>query len=63
MNTKSFIQVAGPVFSLVALVHLLRVVFGWEAVIGGWEVPVWASVVAVILAGYLGFSAYQLMKK
>jgi hypothetical protein len=63
MNTETFIKVAGLVFSLVALVHLLRVVFGWEAIIAGWAMPVWVSIVGVALAGYLGFSAYQLMKK
>jgi len=44
-----------------AIIHLLRVLMGWSANIAGWDVPVWLSLVAVVLAGYLAYSAYKLM--
>ncbi len=60
MNQKSFSTVASAVFSLIALLHALRLVYGWSAVIGGWEVPMWLSGLSVVLAGYLAYSAFKL---
>ena len=37
--------------SLVAVLQLLRLVLQWEFIIGGLEIPMWASVLAVIGAG------------
>lgn len=60
MNQKTFYNVTLMVFSLIALLHALRLVYGWSAVIGGWEVPMWVSGAAVILAGYMAYSAFKL---
>lgn len=60
MNQKLFYNVTLTVFSLIALLHALRLVYGWSAVIAGWEVPMWLSGLAVILAGYLAYSAFKL---
>ena len=50
---KPFSTVAAVVFALVALVHLLRLVYGWEVTLAGWVVPLWVSVVGLIVAGGL----------
>lgn len=63
MSNKSFSTVVGVVFSLIALLHLLRAVYGWEAVIGGWPVPLWASWVALVAALYLAYNALSLARK
>ena len=39
MNQKTFSLTAGVIFSLVALLHGLRLVFGWEVIFAGWMVP------------------------
>lgn len=62
MNQKTYLQVTGLLFTVAALVHLLRAVLGWEASIAGWMVPGWLSWIAVVVAGYLAYSAYNLMK-
>ena len=62
MSRGMFLLVAGGSFSLVALLHALRLVFGWEAVIGGWDVPRWLSWAALGLSGYLAYSAFTLKK-
>ncbi|MDP3702885.1 MAG: hypothetical protein Q8R78_00630 [Candidatus Omnitrophota bacterium] len=59
MNQKTFVLTAGVVFSLVALLHALRLLLGWDAVIGGWHVPMWLSWLALALAGYLAFTAFR----
>jgi hypothetical protein len=39
MNQKTFSLVASVIFLLVALVHALRLAFGWHAVVNTWAVP------------------------
>lgn len=50
---KPFTSTAIAVFSLVALVQLLRLVLGWDVVIGGVSIPAWVSVVAFLVAATL----------
>lgn len=63
MQHKTFTKTAGIVFLVIALVHLARLIYGWNASINGVGVPVWASVVAVIVAGYLASQGLRLSKK
>ncbi|MEK7087237.1 MAG: hypothetical protein AAB958_00860 [Patescibacteria group bacterium] len=60
MNQKTFNNVTLVVFSLIALLQALRLVYGWSAVIGGFEIPMWSSGLAVVLASYLAYSAFKL---
>ncbi len=49
------------VFAGVAGAHLLRAVFGWDATIAGWSVPLWVSWVAATVTAvlaYLGVGYY-----
>jgi hypothetical protein len=55
MEQKTFDIVAGVIFALVALVHLMRIGLGWPAAIGGWSVPMWVSWIGLIVAGGLAF--------
>ena len=41
--------------ALVALGHGLRLVYGLEAVVGDWIVPMWVSYIGVLLPGGLAF--------
>ena len=47
------LKVAGVIFSIFALMHLLRVLYHWQMMIAGYEIPESASVVALIVAGIL----------
>ena len=60
MNQKIFSTVTFIVFSLIAILHALRLVYGWNAVIGGWEVPMWMSYLAVVFFVYLTYNAFKL---
>jgi hypothetical protein len=59
LTGKTYATVTAAIFLIVAAVHLLRIVFGWEVRIGGLDVPQWVSwagfVVAAALA-YFGFT-------
>jgi hypothetical protein len=50
---KPFTIVAVVVFSLVALLQLLRVVSAWEVTVNGITIPIWASVIAFVVAAVL----------
>ena len=58
-SLKPFTTIAIVIFSLVAVLHVLRLIFGWEAVINGMSVPMWASVLAIIIAGGLAVMLWR----
>jgi len=60
LSSKMFYKVAGVVFAIVGLLHLLRVVLGWSMVYAGWDVPAWLSLVAFVVLAYLSFTAFKL---
>ena len=57
MTPRTFARVSGAMFSLIAFLHLLRLIVGWEAAIGGWTVPMWVSWIAVAVFGALAYAA------
>lgn len=56
---KPATKIAALLLALVALVHLLRLIFGWDVVIDGWSFPVWGSLIGLIIPGALAFFMYR----
>lgn len=54
-----FTRIAAFIFGIVALGHLYRVIAGLEFVVGDWAVPVWVSVMAVIISGVLSVMLWR----
>ncbi|TLY25421.1 MAG: hypothetical protein E6K63_14000 [Nitrospirae bacterium] len=52
---KPFTTLAIAIFTIVAVVHLLRILLGWEVIIQGVVIPMWASYLGLIIAGGLAF--------
>jgi len=50
---------AGIIFTIIALLHLVRIIYGWDPVVEGWTVPKWISWVALVVAGYLGYEGLR----
>jgi hypothetical protein len=63
MNQKTFSFVASAIFLLVALGHVLRLAFGWHAVVNMWVVPMWVSWVAFPISGFLAFEGFRLSRR
>ena len=60
MDQKTFSIVAGVVFAVVAVLHLLRIYMNWPVVIADWSVPMWVSWVGFVIAGGLAFFGLRL---
>lgn len=63
MNQKMFCAVTGIFFFLIALLHMLRIFYGWNAVIAGLTIPIWVSWIAVVLSLYLAYQGIALSRK
>jgi len=50
---------AAIVFSLVAIAHLLRIVFRVEIIIGGVAIPIWVSILATVIPGALAVALFR----
>lgn len=62
MKKDGYIKLSGTVFTIVGIVHLLRILRGWDLIIGAWAAPMGLSLLAVLIAGYLAYSAYLLSR-
>jgi hypothetical protein len=56
---KPFTTVAIFVFSLVALLQLLRVALAWEVTVDGILIPYWASIIACLVAAMLAIMVWR----
>jgi tellurite resistance protein TehA-like permease len=59
MKDKQYFTIASIVFVVIAIAHLARIIWMMEATIAGYEVPLWCSGVAVIVAGYLATRGFM----
>ena len=58
MNKHTYVTVTATIFLVVAVLHLTRIVAGWEANMGGWIVPQWISWAGIIVAGFLAYTGF-----
>jgi hypothetical protein len=52
-------MVAGIIFTLVALFHLVRIYMEWPVMIGDWSTPKSVSWIALIVAGGLALFGFR----
>ena len=57
--SKNYIVVSGLIFGVVAVAQVLRAVMQLPVHVNGFEVPVWASWVAAVVAGSLCIWAFR----
>ena len=56
---KPFTNLAIAIFILVAAMHLLRLVFGWEVTLDGMVVPMWVSIMGFLITGALAYFLWR----
>ncbi|MGH8711118.1 MAG: hypothetical protein ACREVA_07350 [Burkholderiales bacterium] len=56
---KPFTNLAIAIFILIAVVHLLRLIYGWEANVNSVVIPMWVSVMGLLIAGVLAYFLWR----
>ena len=56
---KPFSTAGAAVFALVAVLQLLRFVSGWQVIVNGMSIPLWASAVAFLVAAGLAVMVWR----
>ena len=63
MMQRTFFLIAAAVFSLIALGHAIRLLFGWHVMVENVFVPVWVSWIGLAIAGYLAYQGFRLGRR
>ncbi len=63
MSRRLYLILSGTIFLLVALLHLLRLVYHWPIVVGTWVPPYWVSYGGFPVASGFSLWAYWLARK
>ncbi len=63
MSEKNYLLISAIIFSLVALVHLVRLFTHWSFQIGTMTVPLWGSWLAVLIGATLSIWAFRLFSQ
>lgn len=63
MKQKTFSLVAGLIFLVMAILHILRLTIGWHVVIADWIIPMWVSWIALPIAGFLSYEGFRLSRR
>jgi len=59
---RAYLLISGVLFGAVAVLHLLRLLYGWPAQVGALAMPLWVSVIGLIAAGLLCVWAFALVR-
>ena len=62
-NQRLGLRVAGLIFLLISIGHVVRVVAGVEVRLGGQVIPMWPSIAAVIVFAVLGIWFWRLANR
>jgi hypothetical protein len=60
LRERTFLLIAGTLFGVIALAHLIRAFIGIDIVVLGWAVPLWLSWIGTAVAAYLSYMSFHL---
>ena len=62
MKPKQVAKISAIVFVVIAILHLIRVVLGWPAIIADFQLPVSVSLIAIVVAGYIAYENWKVAR-
>jgi len=62
MTPRIFFLIISILFLLIALLHAIRFLQGWQVTIGGAVVPLWVSGIGLAISGFLAYEGFLLWK-
>jgi hypothetical protein len=63
MKTKAYLVVSTFIFALVAVMHLLRLTLGWSVQLGMTSIPLWVSVLAILVSASIAVWGLMLVRR
>ena len=63
MNNTTYYKVTGYIFLIIFVLHLWRVIQGWEVLVNGYSIPMWVSWAGLLLAGFFAYSGFKVKKE
>jgi hypothetical protein len=63
MTTKAYLIVSTIIFTVVAVMHLLRLTLGWSVMLGMTSVPFWVSVLALLISAAVAIWGLSLVRR
>ena len=58
-RTRPFTLIAAAIFALMALVHAYRLITHFQIIAGSHMLPMWLSIVAIVVTGILAVGLYR----
>ena len=62
MTQRTFFLITSILFLLIALLHAVRLLQGWQVTIGGAVVPLWVSWIGLAISAFLAYEGFLLSK-
>ena len=62
MRQKTFSLISGIFFLVITLLHIARLLFGWQVSIGDAVAPMWVSWIAIVIGAYLSYQGLKLSR-
>jgi hypothetical protein len=59
VSSRTLFFAVGVITGVVAIVHFLRMVFGWQFAIGAWDAPMWMSGIAIFVAACISYMSFH----
>ena len=63
MLAKATLRISGAIFLLVAIAHLVRLLFKVELTVGGYTIPLWVSAVGFSVLATLSFAIFKALSE
>ena len=63
MSDHAYALIAGIVFLLVAIAHLLRMALGTPVVVQGVSIPMWSSAIALVVTAFLSYEGFHFARR
>jgi len=61
MSIRIYALISAIFFAVVAVAHLARIVWQWNVTVDSYLVPMWMSVVGIVVAGVLSFLGFRVV--
>ncbi len=63
VSSRALFFIVGVITGVVAILHCLRLIFGWSVMIGSWTAPTWLSWIGIIVAAFISYASFHLASK